>query len=145
MAKTEHSALTMLTQIADKDLRRASATLGQATQTAKAAQSKYDLLQGYRQDYITQLEPILRAGLSAISYQNYFSFINKLDRTIISQYEVVVSSQQLVDMHSVLWQQIKRKKRAYEVLTERYSKEKLKVELSREQKLMDEFALRSSQ
>jgi flagellar FliJ protein len=144
MAKTVNSALVMLTQIADKDLSQASSALGQATQTAQAAQSKHELLQGYRQDYIAQLEPMLTAGLNAISYQNYCSFISKLDRTITSQHEVLVSALQLVQMQGVLWQKMKRKKRAYEVLTERYSRERLKLELSREQKLMDEFAMRSS-
>lgn len=145
MARTEHSALKMLTQLADKNLKQVGVSLGKASQAAQEAKSKYELLQGYRQDYITQLEPMLLAGLSADSYQNYNGFINKLNCTISSQQEVMLSAQQLVNVQSALWQQIKQKKRSYEVLAERYLKENIKLELGREQKLMDEFALRSGQ
>lgn len=144
MATQTSSVLKMLKEIAAKEVDLAAEALAHAIKAASEAQSKYELLLEYRQDYVKNLNKILEAGIGAEAYQNFQNFLKKLDQAITGQQGMVDMTKQQVTMQRQLWQESQRKKLSYEVLTQRSDKRELKVEQKRDQKSMDEFAMRIS-
>lgn len=144
MATQTSSVLKMLKEIAAKEVDLAAEALAHVIKAASEAQSKYELLLEYRQDYVKNLNKILEAGIGAEAYQNFQNFLKKLDQAITGQQGMVDMTKQQVTMQRQLWQESQRKKLSYEVLTQRSDKRELKVEQKRDQKSMDEFAMRIS-
>jgi flagellar FliJ protein len=132
----------MLQGIASKEVDEAAEALAKAMKVATEAQAKQDMLNEYRLDYVKNLNKILEAGMGAEAYQNFQNFFGKLDQAIAGQQEVVELANQQVKVQKQLWQESQRKKLSYEVLSERSDKRVLKVEQKKDQKMMDEFAMR---
>jgi flagellar FliJ protein len=57
---------------------------------------------------------------------------------------MVQTAKQHVQMQKKRWQETQRKKLSYEVLSQRQDDKALKVAQKKDQKLMDEFAMRTS-
>ncbi len=144
MATQANNVLKMLKEIAAKEVDLAAEALAQAMKAASEAQSKYELLLEYRQDYAKNLNKILEAGMGAEAYQNFQNFFKKLDQAIAGQLDVVEMTKPQVTIQRQLWQESQRKKLSYEVLSQRSDKRELKVEQKKDQKMMDEFAMRIS-
>jgi flagellar FliJ protein len=132
----------MLKDIASKEVDEATEALAKAMKLANEAQAKQDMLNEYRLDYVKNLNKILEAGMGAEAYQNFQNFFGKLDQAIAGQQEVVEQANQQVKVQKQLWQESQRKKLSYEVLSDRTEKRVLKVEQKKDQKMMDEFAMR---
>lgn len=144
MATQSSKVLKMLNEIAAKEVELATEALARAMKVATEAQSKYDMLMEYRQGYLDNLNKSLRTGMNAEAYQNFQNFFKKLDQAIAGQKDVVEFSEQQVKIHRELWQESQRKKLSYDVLIDRADKRTAKVEQKKDQKMMDEFATRSS-
>lgn len=142
MATQSSNVLGMLQGIASKEVDEAAEALANAMKLANEAQAKQDMLNEYRLDYVKNLNKILEAGMGAEAYQNFQNFFSKLDQAIAGQQEVVEQANQQVRIQKKLWQECQRKKLSYEVLSDRSDKRVLKVEQKRDQKMMDEFAMR---
>lgn len=136
------NVLGMLKGIATKEVDEATEALAKAMKLANEAQAKQDMLNEYRLDYVKNLNKILEAGMGAEAYQNFQNFFGKLDQAIAGQQEVVELANQQVKVQKQLWQESQRKKLSYEVLSDRTDKRVLKVEQKKDQKMMDEFAMR---
>ncbi len=135
----------MLKELAAKEVATASEFLGQATKELKDAKDKHDMLEEYRKDYIRQMENALKAqGLGAEAYQNFNNFLKKLEQAIVGQSDIVVSAEVKLKIQREHWQECQRKKLSYEVLLDRAEKKKHVLELKKDQKMMDEFAMRKS-
>ncbi len=144
MATQSSNVLKLLKEIAVKEVDLAAEALAHAMKADSEAKSKYEMLLEYRQEYVKNLNKILEAGMGAEAYQNFQNFFKKLDQAIAGQQEVLEMTKQQVKVQRQLWQESQRKKLSYEVLTQRSDKRELKVEQKRDQKLMDEFAMRIS-
>lgn len=144
MASHSGNVLKMLKEMAAKEVDLAAEALAHAMKAASEAQNKYDLLLEYRQDYVRNLNKILAAGMGAEAYQNFQNFFKKLDQAIAGQQDVVDMTKQHITVQRQLWQESQRKKLSYEVLSHRSDKRELKVEQKKDQKMMDEFAMRIS-
>lgn len=142
MAMKSNNVLSMLQDLASKEVDEAAVALAKAMKLANEAQVKQEMLNEYRLDYVRNLNKILEAGMGAKSYQNFQNFFGKLDQAIAGQQEVVEMANQQVKIKKQLWQESQRKKLSYEVLSDRSEKRVLKVEQKKDQKLMDEFAMR---
>lgn len=142
MAKQSSNVLGMLQGIASKEVDEAAIALAKAMKLANEAQAKQEMLNEYRLDYVRNLNKILEAGMGAKAYQNFQNFFGKLDQAIAGQQEIVELANQQVKIQKQLWQDSQRKKLSYEVLSDRSEKRELKVEQKKDQKLMDEFAMR---
>lgn len=144
MATQSGNVLKLLKEIAVKEVDLAAEALAHAMKAESEAKSKYEMLLEYRQEYVKNLNKILEAGMGAEAYQNFQNFFKKLDQAITGQQEVLEMTKQQVNIQRQLWQESQRKKLSYEVLAQRSDKRELKVEQKRDQKLMDEFAMRIS-
>jgi flagellar FliJ protein len=143
MAKHSIVVIKMLTDLAEKEVSLATEALAHAMRAEREAQSKHDLLYGYRQDYLHNLNQLLQNGMARETHLNYQNFIAKLDDAIKGQEEVIAVAAMQVKLKRELWQESQRKKLSYEVLSQRSEQRELKVEQKRDQKLMDEFAMRT--
>ncbi|HSH71459.1 MAG TPA: flagellar export protein FliJ [Methylophilaceae bacterium] len=144
MATQSTHVLKMLKEIAAKEVDVAAEAMAHAMKAAEDAQSKHDLLRDYRQGYIDQLTKMLESGITAEAYQNFQNFLKKLDQAMAGQLEVVSMAKHQVQIQREQWQEAQRKKLSYEVLTQRSDKRELQAEQKKDQKLMDEFAMRIS-
>ena len=144
MATQSSNVLKMLQEISAKEVDMATEALANAMKVASEAKAKQDMLLEYRQDYEKNLNKILEEGMGAEAYQNFQNFFGKLDQAIAGQQNVLDAANQQVKVHQQLWQESQRKKLSYDVLLQRSDKRELQVEQKKDQKMMDEFAMRIS-
>ena len=144
MAEKSMGVLLMLEEMAAKEVDLAAEVLAKSMQLADEAKAKQALLAGYKQDYVNNLHQLLGHGVSADTYQNFQQFFAKLDQAVIGQHELVVMANQQVQLHRQLWQESQRKRLSYQVLLKCSDKRALKIEQKKDQKMMDEFAMRSA-
>jgi len=93
MATRAAGVMSMLKDIAQKEVDTATEALAEAMKIADEAQSKYDLLVEYRNDYSKNLQQSLEMGIGALAYQNFQGFFRKLDQAVKGQFEMLVSAQ----------------------------------------------------
>lgn len=98
----------------------------------------------YRNDYLKRLAHELEVGLSSKNYINYQTFLQKLEDAIVSQEHQVTKLMNDLKVQRVFWLESQRKKMSYDVLSDQSEQQYKKVEARKDQKLMDEFAMRSS-
>ncbi|MGV3581158.1 MAG: flagellar export protein FliJ [Methylophilus sp.] len=144
MSNRSSDVVKMLKDLAEKEVEAATQALAAAMKIADEAQSKYDVLLSYRGEYSQNLSQSLESGISAQAYQNFNSFFKKLDQAVNGQLQMVQTAKQHVQMQKKRWQETQRKKLSYEVLSQRQDDKALKVAQKKDQKLMDEFAMRTS-
>ncbi len=144
MAIRAAGVMNMLKDIAQKEVDTATEALAEAMKIADEAQSKYDLLVEYRNDYSKSLQQSLEMGIGALAYQNFQGFFRKLDQAVKGQFEMLVSAQHHVLVQKKRWKESQRKKLSYDVLEQRDVEKQTKVANKKEQLMMDEFAMRAT-
>ncbi|PCI61084.1 MAG: flagellar export protein FliJ [Methylophilaceae bacterium] len=143
MASASSTAINMLFDLASEEVELATKHLVSANQVLKDAQEKRAMLEDYKQDYIGHYQAKLTKGLGKESHLNYQGFLQNLQQAIDGQAEVIISAQYESDKMRENLQAAQRKKMSYEVLIKRATKKAMKLESKRDQKLMDEFAMRT--
>ena len=138
------TVLDTLQELARKDVDEAATALATANQRLQQARDQLALLQSYRQDYLDKLSRQLAAGLDAKAYQNFQRFMRMLDQAIAGQQDVVRAAEQQAELCLAAWRESHKKQRSYEVLSERSQDKARRIESKKEQKLMDEHAMRST-
>ena len=108
------------------------------------ANTSLSTLVQYRNDYLKRLALELEVGLSSKNYINYQTFLQKLEDAIVSQERQVTKLMNDLKVQRVIWLESQRKKMSYDVLSDQSEQQYKKVEARKDQKLMDEFAMRSS-
>ena len=144
MATRAAGVMSMLKEMAQKEVDTATEALAEAMKIADEAQSKYDLLVEYRNDYSKNLQQSLEMGIGAMAYQNFQGFFRKLDQAVKGQFEMLVSAQHHVLGQKKRWKESQRKKLSYDVLEQRDLDKQAKVAGKKEQRMMDEFAMRAT-
>jgi flagellar protein FliJ len=142
MASASTSTLTMLVNLAGEEVDLATKNLAEASQALKAEQEKKAMLQTYKQDYIDQYNAQLSNGLGKELHLNYQLFLQNLQQAIDGQEEMVIVAKYERDKKREALQKAQQKKMSFEVLISRAEKKALRTASKREQKLMDEFAMR---
>jgi len=144
MSKNSTLVLKALEEIATKEVDLAAEALARSIRARDDAVSKQNMLAGYREDYMDNLNLLLESGMGAETYRNFQNFVYKLDQALAGQEQEVRLAQQQVDLHQSLWQESQRKRLSYDVLITRTDKRVQAVALKKDQKSMDEFAMRIS-
>ncbi|HQQ33749.1 MAG TPA: flagellar export protein FliJ [Methylophilus sp.] len=138
-----YSVLHTLIELVEKELEQAGQNLALANRALKDAEEKGNMLQDYRQDYVGNLSRLMEKGLTIEAHQNYQNFLNKLEQAIQGQKEIIVSTRYQVEKERAIWQEAQRKKLSYEVLMKQKQKKEHLLALKKDQKLMDEYAMRA--
>ena len=139
------SALPTLIELANKASDEAARRLAAALRAHEDAKQKFDLLMGYRKDYAERCQNDLANGMSAMQFNNYQAFMQKLDQAIAGQDKVVVDTLRRVDETRAAWCAAEPKKMSFTTLNDRALREQHRRDAVRDQKQSDEFANRRSQ
>ncbi len=142
MAKS--STMTTLIDLATDEVEKAAVVLGHTIRAGAQAEQKLTLLLQYREDYVVRFQENRKSGLSAMDYQNYHNFIDKLDEAISGQQQVVKEAQGRIDAAKAAWQECEKKRASYETLQKRAVLKEMKAASKREQKEVDEFNSRKA-
>lgn len=137
------AVINTLQQIATKEVDNAAERLCSINKALADELSKLDMLQNYRNDYVDKLALKLTTGLDMQAHQNFQRFMLMLDEAMTRQEEVISTLQVQVKLSQAMWQESQKKKLSYDVLGERSEKKMQLIESRKDQKLMDEFAMRS--
>ncbi len=139
------SPLIILRDLAQEAVEQAAQQLGQVRQAQLAAEQQLSMLLNYQDEYRQKLNSTLCEGMGSASWQNYQQFIGTLEQAISQHRQQLLQCCEKVDRAVKQWQDKQQRLNAFETLNTRaLSAEQLR-ENKRDQKLMDEFAQRSSQ
>jgi len=111
-----------------------------AQQAFVQAEQKYQGLANYRTEYIQQSLQQGAIGLGGRQYNQYVSFISKLDQALTQQGRVVQQTRNAAEQRRQSWLKMQTKRKALEKLVEQAQ---LKAQLAddrQQQKLADEYA-----
>lgn len=138
------TVLVTLQQLATKAVDTAAEQLTKSNKALTDEMNTLVMLEKYRDEYLDKLSMQLESGVDIQMHQNFQRFLQMLRDAIKGQEQVVENAKAKVLLDQQVWQENNKKKFSYEVLGERYQKKANQLEGRREQKLMDEFAMRGS-
>ncbi|MCB5183766.1 flagellar export protein FliJ [Methylobacillus gramineus] len=144
MSSQKTVVLNTLQDLAEKDVEAAVERLGEANRQLVEVEKSLAILMQYRADYASQRDNAMANGITAEVYQNYQNFLGKLSQAIVTQTESVERVRQICHLRKQEWQECQKKKMSYDVLLERAEKRVQLAELKKDQKMMDEYAMRAS-
>jgi flagellar FliJ protein len=139
------SPLIILRDLAQDAVEQAAQQLGQARQAQQAAEQQLAMLLNYQDEYRQKLNSTLSSGIGSASWQNYQQFIGTLEQAISQHRQQLLQWSEKVERAVKQWQDKQQRLNAFETLNTRALSAELILENKRDQKLMDEFAQRSSQ
>ncbi|RLM27222.1 flagellar biosynthesis chaperone FliJ [Brenneria alni] len=138
------SPMETLRDLAQKDADEAAVLLGKVRQSHLQAQKQLDMLLQYEDDYRQQLQNDLGKGIDSGNWYNYQQFIQTLEKAIEQHRQQLALWNQRLQQAIQAWQAKQQRLNAFVTLHERATQKLLLKENRREQKLMDEFAQRTS-
>ncbi|BCL75817.1 flagellar FliJ protein [Jeongeupia sp. HS-3] len=122
------------------DAREREAKLLQAAQAAEqGARDRLTQIQHYCDEYRRRLTQSGQNGISVVQFRDYQLFLGKLDDATRQQSAEVVRLVAERDAALARFVECEKKLKAYEALKVRHGKQQDRLELVREQKLLDEF------
>lgn len=110
----------------------------------ESSREKLNLLLQYREEYSGRLQAATQEGLSPQQWKNYLDFISRLDEAIEQQQKALEEAQKNTARGQARWQEQRVRLKAIDTLAVRHQQNETLRENRREQKLVDEFAARSS-
>jgi flagellar protein FliJ len=123
----------------------ATQNLARLIANERDAKNKLEMLQQYREEYATRFQQAAQNGLTPRQWHNYQEFLNRLDEAIDSQRKTVTLQAQHTAAGQTLWQQQRKKLKAFDALSERHYSSENALESKRDQKMQDEFAARKKE
>jgi len=138
------SVVKALKEIAAKEVDLAAEELRKAIKMVAEAEGKYNMLCQYREDYLNNQNTLMESGMGAEVYRNFQNFFNKLDSAVNAQAEALEFAKRHARKQRDIWQESQRRKLSYAVLAKRSDNREQKVQLKKDQNMMDEFAMRVS-
>ncbi len=140
----QKSQISTLIDIAVKDSEEAAKRLGKTIHAHLEAEKQLSLLLQYREDYLQRFQDGAAKGISAAQYNNFQTFIGKLDYAVDGQKQLVKDAENKINLSRVHWQESEKKRLSYDTLKNRAQATLQKKESKQDQKQMDEHAARTS-
>lgn len=137
-------ALQAVLELMQRRTDEATQQLARLIAAEQDAQAKLRLLTDYRLEYAQRFQASAQTGLTPQQWQNFQSFLAKLDDAIRQQQEAVDRSRRNTTAGQKAWQAQRVKLKAMDTLSERHRQSEMWRELRQEQKLVDEIAARGS-
>ncbi|MCC5450462.1 flagellar export protein FliJ [Rheinheimera sp. UJ51] len=132
--------LTLLIKVQKEREETLQAQFVRAQQAFVQAEQKYQGLADYRTEYIQQSLQQGSAGLGGRQYNQYVSFISKLDQALTQQGRVVQQSRNAAEQRRQTWLKMQTKRKALEILVEQARQKEFQLAEKQQQKLADEYA-----
>lgn len=131
-------SLQPLVQLAHQKNDAATRKLGKLNQQQQTAQEKLDALQQYRRDYQTKLQEALQQGMEPVALRNFQDFIDRLDKAIVQQQQVMEKTKKVVQTGRHELMDTTRKMKSFDTLAKRHVESEMKIEAKTEQRMQDE-------
>ena len=97
----------------------------------------------FRMNYISEMQAEGRNGLTGTKILAYQAFIEKLDNIAIKQRQELKRLEMLTEQKRQMYMTRQKERKIIEKLIEQQTQKRLKEELRREQKMLDEFVVSS--
>jgi flagellar protein FliJ len=130
----------MLIKVQQQREEKLQAQFINAQQFYQQAEQKYQGLATYRTEYIQQSQQQGSSGLQSRQYNQFVSFIGKLDQALIQQTKAMHQARQVAEQRKQAWLEMQKKRKALELLVEREHAAALQQQMKQEQKTADEYA-----
>jgi len=128
--------LQILLNLAHSDSDSAAARLGALNGHDRDMEERLELLLAYRDEYTVNLARMASAGMSNVDWRNFRAFIEQ-------QREAVADAKRKLEHGQLHWHAQQRKVKSFDTLCARHRSAELQRESLQEQKVQDEFSLRS--
>ena len=133
--------LDLMHERVDEAVRR----LGERIAAEQSARSRLEILGQYRQEYVDRFRNAQSDGMTPLAWKNYQEFLDKIDTAIAEQSQRVEEAAHATAESRNDWQAQNTRLKALDTLAARQRQNEEHQELRREQKNLDEFALRRFQ
>lgn len=133
--------LELLVKVQLEREEKLQANFVQALQFSRQAEQKYQGLADYRTEYIQQSQQQGSSGLQSRQYNQFVSFIAKLDQALEQQARQVSQAQAVMEQRRQQWLAMQKKRKAMEYLLEQQRQQALTKAARAEQRLQDEVAM----
>ncbi|MBB4865395.1 flagellar export protein FliJ [Pseudomonas nitritireducens] len=133
------NALDLIIEQSRELVERATNRLANSQRNQQEAANSVTQLLEYRTQYLDEMQRMMRAGMDAISAQNYRTFMKALDRAIEEARQAYLSSSKDVEVKQDEWRGEYRELKSREMLQGRRIEKARVQESRREQKAADEI------
>jgi len=133
--------LQLLVQVQKEKEDKLQASFVQAQQFLQTCIERYQGLADYRTDYIRQTQQRGQQGLASRQFNQYLSFVTKLDQALEQQNLQIQQAQRVVDMRRSAWLTMQKRRKAIEVLIDKELTAAQQRQNRQEQKMLDEIAM----
>ncbi|WP_432719730.1 flagellar export protein FliJ [Jeongeupia wiesaeckerbachi] len=128
-----------LLELASEAREREAKALQAAQAAEQGARERLGQIQQYCDEYRRKLTQSAQSGITVVQFRDYQLFLGKLDDAAKQQLAEVARLGMERDAALARFVECEKKLKAYEALKVRHGKQQDKLELQREQKLLDEF------
>jgi flagellar FliJ protein len=133
--------LQLLVQVQKEKEDKLQASFVQAQQFLQTCIERYQGLADYRTDYIRQTQQRGQQGLASRQFNQYLSFVTKLDQALEQQNLQIQQAQRVVDMRRNAWLTMQKRRKAIELLIDKELTAAQQRQNRQEQKMLDEIAM----
>ncbi|CAM3892371.1 flagellar export protein FliJ [Rheinheimera salexigens] len=130
----------MLIKVQQQREEKLQAQFINAQQFYQQTEQKYQGLANYRTEYILQSQQQGSSGLQSRQYNQFVSFIGKLDQALVQQTKAMHQARQVAEQRKQTWLEMQKKRKALELLVQREQTAALQQQMKQEQKTADEYA-----
>lgn len=114
------SRIEKVMSIAGSEERRESMELGKAQRALDEEINRLAELKDYRRSYAERTLP--NASVTALRWQDYQHFLNRLDRAVSAQQQLILDGERNIDAHRRRWMAKRQRLESLERVVERYRK-----------------------
>lgn len=134
--------LEVIARIAAEREKQKAYRMGASQSSLTKAEQGLQQILGYRDEYRRTITEHGKGGVDVFSFTQFNAFLKHLDLSLESQQEKIINCRRQLQMDRGLWQQARARHQALAKLLERYRKAEQKQQEKREQRLLDDLAIR---
>jgi len=127
-----------LIELAEMELDKAAQTFSYMQNKLSDAQSQFDSLKEYQQEYAKQ--PAQAGQISPIQLQTHNAFAEKLSQAVVAQQNQVEESEKMLELAQGNWTESRARVKALEALYKRIDSNELAKLNKQEQRMLDELS-----
>lgn len=139
---TKPFALQTVLELMQARSDEATQNLARLIARERDAKAKFEMLEQYRSEYAQRFQQAAQNGLAPHEWQNYQTFLGRLDEAIDAQRKAVQQQAQATIAGQRQWAEQRKKLKAIDTLSDRHFSHETALENKRIQKVQDEFAAR---
>lgn len=134
------NSLAILCELAEEARNKAAQLLAGERRTQAQLQTQLETLGDYRAEYVLRLNQCMDEGIDAVTLQDYWRFLDSLDRAMENALQNLEIQAQRVTSRQQDWQAGQRRLSSFNTLVDRRAAQAQRVEARKEMRQQDEIA-----